>query len=87
MAKGDTGQGDAGEIAAMSFEAALADLERIVKQLEGGQGALEEAIQAYQRGVLLKRHCERKLAEAQSRIEQITLGPDGSVSVEQAKLG
>ena len=74
------------DIARLSFEEALAELEKIVRQLEGGQGGLEQAIDAYQRGVLLKRHCERKLAEAQAKIEQITIGPDGTVTAEPMKL-
>ncbi|MGE0723406.1 MAG: exodeoxyribonuclease VII small subunit [Alphaproteobacteria bacterium] len=76
----------AAEVAKLSFEEALAELEKIVRQLEGGQGALEQAIESYQRGVLLKRHCERKLAEAQARIEQIAIGPDGAPTAEPAKL-
>ncbi|MGE0716554.1 MAG: exodeoxyribonuclease VII small subunit [Alphaproteobacteria bacterium] len=75
-----------GDVAKLSFEEALAELERIVRQLEGGQGALEQAIDAYQRGVALKRHCERKLAEAQAKIEQIAIGPDGTVTAEPSKL-
>ena len=74
------------DIARLSFEEALAELEKIVRQLEGGQGGLEQAIDAYQRGVLLKRHCERKLAEAQAKIEQIAIGPDGTVAAEPMKL-
>ena len=74
------------DIARLSFEEALAELEKIVRQLEGGQGALEQAIDAYQRGVLLKRHCERKLAEAQAKIEQIAIAPDGTVTAEPMKL-
>ena len=74
------------DIARLNFEEALAELEKIVRQLEGGQGGLEQAIDAYQRGVLLKRHCERKLAEAQAKIEQIAIGPDGTVTAEPMKL-
>ncbi|BBK29800.1 exodeoxyribonuclease VII small subunit [Stella humosa] len=74
------------DIARLSFEEALAELDKIVRQLEGGQGGLELAIDAYQRGVLLKRHCERKLSEAQAKIEQIAIGPDGAVTAEPMKL-
>ncbi len=65
------------EIADLSFEAAVAELEKIVKGLEGGQGALAEAIGAYERGDALRRHCERLLAEAEAKVQAITLGPDG----------
>ncbi len=59
------------DIAKLSFEDALAELEKLVKQLEDGKAKLDDAIGAYERGALLKRHCEAKLREAQARIEQI----------------
>jgi exodeoxyribonuclease VII small subunit len=63
------------DIAAMSFEDALAELEQIVRRLEGGQVKLDEAIISYERGAQLKRHCERKLNEAQQRVDRIVIGP------------
>ena len=74
------------EIAAMSFEDALAELEQIVRRLEAGQVKLDEAILSYERGAQLKQHCERKLNEAQQRVERIVIGPDGAISAEPAKL-
>jgi len=74
------------DIAAMSFEDALAELEQIVRRLEGGQVKLDEAILSYERGAQLKRHCERKLNEAQQRVDRIVIGPDGAVTAEPAKL-
>ena len=74
------------DIAAMSFEDALAELEQIVRRLEAGQVKLDEAIQCYERGAELKRHCEHKLSEAQQRVERIVIGPDGTVGAEPAKL-
>ena len=71
-------------IESLSFEEALAELERIVRQLEDGKGRLDEAIEAYARGEALKRHCEAKLAEAQARIERIVVGPDGVVNAQPA---
>jgi exodeoxyribonuclease VII small subunit len=65
------------DIAGLGFEEALSELERIVRQLEEGKGRLDEAIDAYSRGMLLKRHCETKLAEAQTRVDRIVLSPDG----------
>ncbi len=75
------------DIAALSFEQALAELDQIVQRLEGGRVALEESIDIYTRGVLLKRHCEAKLQSAQERIEKIVIGPDGAVSAEPATFG
>jgi len=74
------------DIAAMSFEDALAELEQIVRRLEGGQVKLDEAIISYERGAQLKRHCERKLNEAQQRVDRIVVGPEGAVGVEPAKF-
>jgi exodeoxyribonuclease VII small subunit len=74
------------DIAAMSFEDALAELEGIVRRLEGGQVKLDDAIQSYERGAQLKRHCEKKLNEAQQRVDRIVIGPEGAVTVEPAKL-
>ena len=74
------------DIAAMSFEDALAELEGIVRRLEGGQVRLDDAIRSYERGAQLKRHCEAKLAEAQQRVDRIVIGADGTVTAEPAKL-
>ncbi|GAA0586048.1 exodeoxyribonuclease VII small subunit [Caenispirillum bisanense] len=65
------------DIAALSFEDALAALEEIVRSLEGGRVKLDDAVDAYERGVALRQHCERKLAEARQRVEKISLGADG----------
>ena len=64
----------------LSFETAMAELETIVKNLETGKTSLEDSINAYERGMALKTHCETKLREAQSRIDKIVIKPDGSVS-------
>jgi exodeoxyribonuclease VII small subunit len=69
------------DVQAMSFEDALAELERIVKGLEGGQQKLEDAIGAYERGAALRAHCEAKLAEADARVQAIVAAADGSLSL------
>lgn len=66
-------------LAAMSFEQALEELEGIVRQLEAGRGRLDEAISSYERGALLKRHCESKLAEARAKVDRISLAADGTL--------
>ncbi len=68
-------------VAAMSFEDALAELEKIVKALEGGQQKLEDAIGAYERGAALRAHCEAKLAEADARVQAIVAATDGTLSL------
>lgn len=75
------------DIAALTFEDALAELEKIVRQLEEGRGRLDEAIGAYERGALLKRHCEDKLREAQAKVDRIVLSSNGTVGVESADIG
>lgn len=65
------------DIAAMSFEQAMSELEGIVRDLEGGQVKLDDAVHSYTRGAQLKHHCESKLADARMRVEKITgLGAD-----------
>jgi exodeoxyribonuclease VII small subunit len=66
----------------MSFEQALAELEDIIRRLEAGSVNLEESIEIYSRGTLLKTHCEAKLRNAQSRVEQIVVGPDGGTAAQ-----
>lgn len=67
-------------IAALSFEQAMAELEKLVKQLEDGKASLQDAIGAYERGSQLRRHCEQQLRQAQLRIEQMTQLADGSLA-------
>ena len=76
----------AADIAALSFEDALAELERIVRQLEDGRAKLDDAIAAYERGTALKRHCEAKLREAQAKIDRITIAADGTLGTEPARV-
>mgnify|MGYP003627647674 CR=1 FL=1 len=65
------------DIAALSFEAALAELETIVQRLESGSVDLEKSIDMYARGSLLKAHCETKLKAAEARVEKLVISPDG----------
>ena len=51
------------------FEAAISELETIVKTLEEGDLALEKSLELYERGVLLSRFCHARLEEAERRIE------------------
>ena len=74
------------DIAQLSFERALEELTKIVRQLESGEGSLDESIGAYERGALLKRHCEAKLQEAQARVDRITLSADGTATASPAQL-
>lgn len=61
------------DIAAMSFEQALAALEDIVRNLEKGETSLDQAIEIYERGNALRRHCAARLESAKARIEKIQI--------------
>ena len=74
------------DITALSFESALAELEQIVQQLEGGTVELEESIKIYTRGQQLKAHCEAKLKDAQARIEKIVVSSSGETTAEPVDL-
>jgi exodeoxyribonuclease VII small subunit len=76
----------ASDVAGMTFEQALGELERIVQELERGQLDLDAAIKAYERGSQLKAHCSAKLREAQLRVERISLAGDGKVQTEPVDL-
>ena len=77
---------DAADIDALSFEQALAELERIVGQLESGQAPLEQSIALYERGALLKAHCEKRLEAARLRVEKIVVGANGQAGAEPAEF-
>ena len=73
-------------IAEMSFEEAMAELEKVVGALERGDVALEQSIALYERGAELRAYCERRLREAEERIEKITLAANGQpVSADPAE--
>lgn len=69
------------DISAMSFEDALSELEGIVRKLEAGQGKLEDSIRDYERGTLLKEHCQKKLTDAKMKVEKIVSAADGTLAV------
>lgn len=67
------------DLSKLSFEDALAQLEDIVRKLEGGQLRLQDAIASYERGATLRRHCESKLNEADARVQAIIQRADGAL--------
>ncbi|MEK9678501.1 MAG: exodeoxyribonuclease VII small subunit [Rhodospirillaceae bacterium] len=74
------------DIKKFSFEEALEELEEIVSNLEQGSNKLDDAIQSFERGTLLKKHCEAKLKDARDRIEKISVGPDGEAEAEPVDI-
>lgn len=65
------------DIAALSFEDALKQLEDVVRRLESGEAPLDESIDLYARGDRLRAHCQTRLDAAQARIEAIVADRDG----------
>ena len=66
------------DIANLSFEDALKELETIVDRLEKGDVELEASISIYERGEALRAHCDKLLRSAEARVEKITLDQNGS---------
>ena len=69
-------------LAEISFEDALRELEGIVTSLERGDVSLDDAITAFERGTALKAHCQARLEEARMKVEQIRLPADGNAPAE-----
>ncbi|MGB7408389.1 MAG: exodeoxyribonuclease VII small subunit [Pontixanthobacter sp.] len=65
------------DISKLSFEQALSALEDVVKQLESGDVPLDNSITLYERGEVLRKHCQARLDAAQARIEKIVADGDG----------
>lgn len=63
---------------AFDFEQAMAELEGVVARLEQGDVPLEEALQAFERGVTLTRACQEALTAAEQKVEILLERPDGS---------
>ena len=80
----DTQDQTPANLAEISFEDALRELEGIVTSLERGDVSLDDAITAFERGTALKAHCQARLEEARMKVEQIRLPTDGSPPAESA---
>jgi exodeoxyribonuclease VII small subunit len=66
------------DIKDMTFERALKELESIVNRLERGDVELEESIAIYERGEVLKAHCDKLLKQAEAKVEKLTFAADGT---------
>ena len=67
------------ELAELSYEAAVGELERIVAQLERGSLGLDQALAAFQRGTALARHCRQKLDEVERTIRLLVENEQGEI--------
>lgn len=65
------------ELKTINFEQALTELEKIVKELEGGSLSLEKSLELFERGVKLARLCKEKLAAAELKITKLVKEKEG----------
>ncbi len=63
-----------------TFEGSLKELERIVEQLEGGDLPLERSLELFEQGVRLSRECQRRLDEAERKVELLLKDEDGNLT-------
>ena len=70
----------------MSFEEALAELEEIVNKIDTGQESLADAVASFERGVALKKHCEKMLKEAKLKIEKITITAENKIEFTEVEV-
>lgn len=68
------------DVAKLTFERAIEELETIVKRLEDGKVPLEESVAIYERGESLKRRCEELLRQAEARVDKITTDASGQAA-------
>lgn len=69
------------EFEKLTFEEALQKLEVMVRELEGGQTKLDDAVEVYEKAMSLKKFCEEKLKAAELKIEKIEADKDGTLCV------
>jgi exodeoxyribonuclease VII small subunit len=82
----DTKVQSTSDLAEISFEDALRELEGIVASLERGDVSLDDAIKAFERGTALKAHCQASLEEARMKVEQIRLPAEGGPPTESTSF-
>ncbi|MHB8509646.1 MAG: exodeoxyribonuclease VII small subunit [Candidatus Dormibacteria bacterium] len=71
------------DLAALSYEQALAELDQLIKRLETGSIDLADSIACYERGAALAAHCGALLEATERKVERLIMGPGGQL-VEQA---
>jgi exodeoxyribonuclease VII small subunit len=75
----------AGDVAAMPFDTAFAELRRVIEELEAGGLPLEETISRVERAAALPRHCEKVLGEAELRVRQLVARPGGGLETRELR--
>jgi exodeoxyribonuclease VII small subunit len=72
-------------IDALTFDDALAELQRAVSELEAGGQPLEVAIALYERGVALQARCEKLLGDAELRVQQLVARAGGALETRDVR--
>lgn len=70
-------------ISEMSYEAAVARLEEVVRALETGEITLDESLEMFQEGIGLVRYCHRQLDAIEAKVQTLIDSPNGVVAVEE----
>lgn len=70
----------------LSFDAALAELQRTVADLETGGQPLEDALALYERGVALQARCERLISDAELRVQQLVARAGGALETRDVRV-
>ncbi len=82
-----TPEGELPDIAGLSYERALAELDQIIERLERGAVPLDEAIAAYERGARLAQRCSDLLDRTEQKVSQLVVGGGGRVSEKPFAVG
>ncbi|MCP5369842.1 MAG: exodeoxyribonuclease VII small subunit [Rickettsiaceae bacterium] len=69
-----------------TFEEALGELEKIVNKIDTGQEDLASAVSSFERGILLKKHCEGLLKNAKLKIEKIIQKSEQEIVTEEINM-
>jgi len=77
---GQENPSSAAALDSLSFEEALRELETIVQTLERGDVPLDDSIALYARGEMLRAQCQKRLADAEARIEKLTVNASGEAT-------
>lgn len=80
QAPDEAGAESGAEFSALTFEAALRELEGIVRKLESGDVPLDDSIALYARGEALRKQCARRLEDAEAKIRKLTVDTNGAVT-------
>lgn len=66
-----------------TFESSVAELEKIVAQLEGGDVTLDESLTLFERGIKLSKSCQKMLDEAEKKVSILMTTDDGEIVKEE----